>query len=53
MYDAIVKGEYTLEASLPESFNVFVKELQSLALDVELLEAGELPSEEQLEEMSE
>ncbi len=53
MYEAIVKGENTLEASLPESFNVLVKELQSLALDVELLEAGDLPAEEQLEEMSE
>jgi DNA-directed RNA polymerase subunit beta len=53
MYEAIVKGENTLEASLPESFNVLVKELQSLALDVELLEAGELPQEEFLEEMSE
>ncbi len=53
MYEAIVKGENTLEASLPESFNVLVKELQSLALDVELLEAGELPSDEPLEEMSE
>jgi DNA-directed RNA polymerase subunit beta len=53
MYEAIVKGENTLEASLPESFNVLVKELQSLALDVELLEAAELPSDEPLEEMSE
>jgi DNA-directed RNA polymerase subunit beta len=53
MYEAIVKGENTLEASLPESFNVLVKELQSLALDVELLEAEELPQEESLEEMSE
>jgi DNA-directed RNA polymerase subunit beta len=53
MYEAIVKGENTLEASLPESFNVLVKELQSLALDVELLETGDLPAEEQLEEMSE
>jgi DNA-directed RNA polymerase subunit beta len=53
MYEAIVKGENTLEASLPESFNVLVKELQSLALDVELLEADNLPAEEQLEEMSE
>jgi DNA-directed RNA polymerase subunit beta len=53
MYEAIVKGENTLEASLPESFNVLVKELQSLALDVELLEADSLPAEEQLEEMSE
>jgi DNA-directed RNA polymerase subunit beta len=55
MYEAIVKGENTLEASLPESFNVLVKELQSLALDVELLESGDLPpdEQEQLEEMSE
>ena len=53
MYEAIVKGENTLEASLPESFNVLVKELQSLALDVELLESTELPSDEPLEEMSE
>jgi DNA-directed RNA polymerase subunit beta len=53
MYEAIVKGENTLEASLPESFNVLVKELQSLALDVELLEAGDVPQDEQLEEMSE
>ncbi len=37
MYESIVKGECTLEASLPESFNVLVKELQSLALDVELI----------------
>jgi DNA-directed RNA polymerase subunit beta len=38
MYEAIVKGEYTLESGLPESFNVLLKELQSLALDVELVE---------------
>jgi DNA-directed RNA polymerase subunit beta len=38
MYEAIVKGKHTLEAGLPESFNVLVKELQSLCLDVELLE---------------
>ena len=36
MYEAIVKGENVLEPGLPESFNVMVKELQSLALDVEL-----------------
>ena len=53
MYEAIVKGENTLEASLPESFNVLVKELQSLALDVELLEAGDVPQDDQWEEMSE
>jgi len=38
MYEAIVKGENVLEPGLPESFNVMMKELQSLALDVELLE---------------
>ena len=39
MYEAIVKGENNLEPGLPESFNVLVKELQSLALNVELIEA--------------
>jgi len=38
MYETIVKGEHTLEPGLPESFNVLVKELQSLCLDVELIE---------------
>jgi DNA-directed RNA polymerase subunit beta len=38
MYEAIVKGENVLEPGLPESFNVMVKELQSLALDVDLVE---------------
>jgi DNA-directed RNA polymerase subunit beta len=38
VYEAIVKGEHTLEAGLPESFNVLVKELQSLCLDTELIE---------------
>jgi DNA-directed RNA polymerase subunit beta len=41
MYEAIVKGKQTLEAGLPESFNVLIKELQSLCLDVELLEEEE------------
>ena len=40
MYEAIVKGEYTLEAGLPESFNVLIKELQSLCLNVELIEGS-------------
>jgi len=43
MYESIVKGENFLEANLPESFNVLMKELQSLALDVELIESGEAP----------
>ena len=38
MYEAIVKGEHVLEAGLPESFNVLLKELQALCLDVELIE---------------
>ncbi|OPY92647.1 MAG: DNA-directed RNA polymerase subunit beta [Syntrophaceae bacterium PtaU1.Bin231] len=38
VYEAIVKGEHTTEPGLPESFNVLVKELQSLCLDVELVE---------------
>ena len=40
MYEAIVKGDNTLESGLPESFNVLLKELQSLAMDVELLETA-------------
>ncbi len=42
MYESIVKGENILEAGLPESFNVLVKELQALALDVELIEDKEV-----------
>jgi DNA-directed RNA polymerase subunit beta len=38
MYESIVKGENVLEAGLPESFNVLVKELQALGLDVTLVE---------------
>jgi len=37
MYEKVFKGEYDLEAGLPESFNVLVRELKSLALNVELL----------------
>ena len=40
IYEAIVKGENFLEPGTPESFNVLVKELQSLALDVELIDEG-------------
>ncbi|MSP71534.1 MAG: DNA-directed RNA polymerase subunit beta [Myxococcales bacterium] len=42
MYEAIVKGENILESGLPESFNVLIKELQSLALDVELVESEQI-----------
>jgi DNA-directed RNA polymerase subunit beta len=40
MYESIVKGEHVLEPGLPESFNVMMKELQSLGLDVELIEGA-------------
>ena len=36
VYDAIVKGDDTFEAGIPESFNVLVKEMRSLGLNVEL-----------------
>ncbi|MGB5808926.1 MAG: DNA-directed RNA polymerase subunit beta, partial [Polyangiales bacterium] len=42
MYESIVKGDYTLEAGLPESFNVLMKELQALCLNVELVESSQL-----------
>ena len=37
IYEAIVKGEPVMEPGVPESFNVLVRELQSLCLDVELM----------------
>ncbi|MCL5883897.1 MAG: DNA-directed RNA polymerase subunit beta [Deltaproteobacteria bacterium] len=41
MYEAIVKGNFSLEPGLPESFNVLIKELQALGLDVELIGDGQ------------
>jgi DNA-directed RNA polymerase subunit beta len=38
MYESIVKGDCVLEPGLPEAFNVIVKELQALGLNVELIE---------------
>ena len=37
IYEAIVKGEAAAEPGVPESFNVLIRELQSLCLDVELM----------------
>jgi DNA-directed RNA polymerase subunit beta len=37
IYEAIVKGEAAIEPGVPESFNVLIRELQSLCLDVELM----------------
>ncbi len=39
VYESIVKGEDNFEAGIPESFNVLVKEIRSLGLNVELLDA--------------
>ena len=36
VYESIVRGETNFEAGVPESFNVLVKEMQSLCLDVSL-----------------
>jgi DNA-directed RNA polymerase subunit beta len=38
IYESIVKGKNVLEPGLPESFNVLIKEMQALTLNVELLE---------------
>ena len=40
VYEAIVKGDDTFEAGIPESFNVLVKEIRSLGLNVELTESN-------------
>jgi DNA-directed RNA polymerase subunit beta len=40
VYEAIVRGDDTFEAGIPESFNVLVKEMRSLGLNVELIEEG-------------
>ena len=41
VYEAIVKGDNIPEPSIPESFKVLIKEMQSLCLNVELLSVGE------------
>ena len=38
MYESIVKGQPTMQPGVPESFNVLLKELQALCLNVEMLE---------------
>ena len=42
VYEAIVKGDDTFEAGIPESFNVLVKEMRSLGLNVELAAMDEI-----------
>jgi DNA-directed RNA polymerase subunit beta len=41
IYEAIVKGEAAIEPGVPESFNVLIRELQSLCLDVELIKVAD------------
>ncbi|HVH29017.1 MAG TPA: DNA-directed RNA polymerase subunit beta [Vicinamibacterales bacterium] len=45
IYEAIVKGDASFTAGLPESFNVLIRELQSLCLDVELISTKKRPAE--------
>ncbi|WP_116086926.1 DNA-directed RNA polymerase subunit beta [Tropicimonas sp. IMCC34011] len=52
VYESIVKGEDNFEAGVPESFNVLVKEVRGLGLNMELLDAEEedtVPEEEDAE----
>src|SRR5207244_10023876 len=52
-YEAIVKGENIAEPSIPESFKVLLKEMQSLALDIHVLseEGGEVQVREEDDEL--
>jgi DNA-directed RNA polymerase subunit beta len=45
IYEAIVKGDASFTAGLPESFNVLIRELQSLCLDVELMKTKKKAAE--------
>ncbi|MGB9734956.1 MAG: DNA-directed RNA polymerase subunit beta [bacterium] len=42
IFDSIIKGKYNFEPGIPESFNVLVRELKSMALDVDLIEKDQL-----------
>jgi len=45
VYEAIVRGDYAFEAGVPESFNVLVKEMRALGLNVELVNSEAPPAE--------
>ena len=53
VYEAIVKGDDTFEAGIPESFNVLVKEMRSLGLNVELKSLVDEEDEDQWPEAAE
>jgi len=44
VYEAIVRGDDTFEAGVPESFNVLVKEMRALGLNVELNQSRAAPA---------
>jgi DNA-directed RNA polymerase subunit beta len=46
IYEAIVKGDASFQPGLPESFNVLIRELQALCLDVQLLKTKSRPTDE-------
>ena len=50
IYESIVKGQHTTQPGVPESFNVLVKELQGLCLNMELLSMKDLEAEQQHEQ---
>jgi DNA-directed RNA polymerase subunit beta len=52
-YEAIVKGENIAEPSIPESFKVLLKEMQSLALDIQVIseDGGEVEVREEDDEL--
>jgi DNA-directed RNA polymerase subunit beta len=49
IYEAIVKGETAMEPGIPESFNVLIRELQALCLDVELIKHDEIEARKEPE----
>jgi len=53
VYEAIVKGDDTFEAGIPESFNVLVKEMRSLGLNVELAALEDLSDQDGPDELPE
>jgi len=52
IYEAIVKGETAMEPGVPESFNVLIRELQSLCLDVELIKRLDLAQKAPVQEVA-
>ena len=53
VYEAIVRGDEAFESGIPESFNVLVKEMRSLALNVELSQTeDDVPDAESLDELA-